>query len=341
MTYAPKSIRDLAAYFESVGGKPLGIVGNGAHCGGYHLGRDRIYGACACKPHGICAPGARDRDYSVQHARDKAGLSDAASAIDLGRVNGSLRQMRSFSRWLVRRCQDGAPGTRDIREIIYTPDGERVQRYSGIDGEVHTGPGNGDSSHLTHTHISFFRDSEGRSKVGLFAPYFATVPVPDTATGGINVNLSDFTVFTEPREAVVPKGTRLYTGLDLDEATATIVSPGRVMPVAGKFVSGPLLVGLTPDDGSDADRVTWRLVRPRDVDVRRVATDADCTDAAAEARAAQAAEDEAAVKAALAERDAALADREAAIAAAVAPLRERISRAAASARDLMDLAGGS
>ena len=34
------------------------------------------------------------------------------------------------------------------------------------------GTGQGDDSHRTHTHISFFRDSETRDKVGIVRPYF-------------------------------------------------------------------------------------------------------------------------------------------------------------------------
>ena len=181
MSYAPKSISDLSAYWEQQGGVPLGIVGNNAHCGGYHLGADRIYSDCACKPSGACVKGQRSNDYSVQYSRDKKGLSNAASAIDLGKLNKSLHELRKFSRWLVARCQNDATVRHLVREIIYSPDGQKVQRYSGADNVIYVGPGNGDSSHTTHTHISFWRDTQRTAKVGLFAPYFESVP--DTSTG--------------------------------------------------------------------------------------------------------------------------------------------------------------
>lgn len=184
MTIAPQNLTDLSTFWKAHGGVPLGIVGNQKHCSGYHLGKDRIFGSCACRPDGTCVPGIGSRDYSVQIRRDKAGLSNAASAIDLGRLDGSLAGLRSFSKWLVRQCQDHPKAYRDIREIIYSPDGRTVQRFSGEDGTIHTGPGNGDSSHTTHTHISFYRDSTGRDMRPLFAPYFApSVPLPDTSTG--------------------------------------------------------------------------------------------------------------------------------------------------------------
>lgn len=162
MTYSPKTLTDLGRYWTGQGGVNLGVVGDVNHLTGYHLGRDRIYSST----------GQGDDDYSVRHPRDKAGLSGAASAIDLGKLEGSYHKLYAFSRWLVSQGQSGAPGTGDIREIIYSPDGQQVQRWSGIDNKIHTGPGNGDSSHRTHTHISYFRDSEQRDKVTTFAAYW-------------------------------------------------------------------------------------------------------------------------------------------------------------------------
>ena len=91
MSSSPQSLRQLGTYWTAQGGVNLGVVGNAAHTYGYHLGRDRIYDGGG--------PGKGDRDYSVQTRRDKAGLSDAASAIDLGRLNGSLPKLYRFSRW--------------------------------------------------------------------------------------------------------------------------------------------------------------------------------------------------------------------------------------------------
>jgi hypothetical protein len=165
---------DLARFWIAQGGVSLGIIGNTAHTKGYHLGADRIFDGGG--------PGIGWDDYSVKLARDKAGLTNAASAIDLGKLDGSLGELRRFSRWLVRRCQAKADGYRDVREVIYwNPDTAAVERWSGVDGLIHTGPGQGDLSHRTHTHISYYRDSEGRDKRPLFAPFFAP-DIPDTGT---------------------------------------------------------------------------------------------------------------------------------------------------------------
>lgn len=174
MSVAPATLLDLQAYWVSQGGVSLGIVGNAVHCKGYHLGRDRIYGSCACRPKNICVPGLGAADYSVQTARDRAGLSNAASAIDLGRLGGSLSNLYAFSRWLVERCRTNQPGTADIREVICSPDGTTVLRWDRERGHASAPrPGEADESHLTHTHISYYRDSEDRDKRPVFAAYFA------------------------------------------------------------------------------------------------------------------------------------------------------------------------
>ena len=210
MTTNPQTLRDLGAYWVAQGGVNLGVVGNAAHTSGYHLGRDRIYDGTG--------PGLGDADYSVKLARDKAGLTNAASAIDLGKLNGSLTNLRAFSRDLVARCMANAATRRDVREIIYSPDGVKVQRYSGIDNLIHTGPGNGDSSHTGHTHISWLRDSEGRDKRPVFAPYF------EGDTVGLTINLA-VTHDTNPFDALGTAKVNATT-------TATKVADGSKVSVA-------------------------------------------------------------------------------------------------------------
>lgn len=188
MTYAPQHIKDLAAYWVSQGGVNSGIVGSmTTHCKGYHLGHDRIYGSCACKPGGVCRPGLRGNDYSVQLTRDKNGLSDAASALDLGKLDGSLAKLYRFSVWLVAQCRKNAPGTAAFREIIYSDDGKRVLRWDrqrGYSSAPRTGEA--DNSHLWHTHISFYRDVKTDLRP-VFYPYFGSAaPVEVNAMPAIS-----------------------------------------------------------------------------------------------------------------------------------------------------------
>lgn len=159
-TYAPDDLLAIRRYLISVGLDPagIGIVGDASHAatGGYHEGRADLLSRL-------------DYDYSiVQSPRDRYFLTDAASALDI--PNFSRLQNMSIS--LVDACKRGDPQTGDIREVIYSPDGVTVKRWDRL-GRSSTG----DSSHLWHTHISFFRDSQGRRHnttniLGWFQWYF-------------------------------------------------------------------------------------------------------------------------------------------------------------------------
>ncbi|WP_200209832.1 hypothetical protein [Micromonospora coerulea] len=139
----------------------VGIVGDPSHLGGYHCGSDRVVA----------------RDYSVvESVRDSSGLTLDASALDVGTFKvvsgGRTHNLYTFSTWCVAQCVAGAPDTRDIREIIYSPDGAVVKRWDRL-GKRTTG----DSSHRSHTHFSFFRDSTkaGRDQIPLFRRYLTTI----------------------------------------------------------------------------------------------------------------------------------------------------------------------
>ena len=183
VTFAPQTLRDLAAYWVGKKGVNLGIVGDTAHMQkgtSYHLGRDDL------------TPTA----YSVQTIRDRTGLSLAASAIDLGKLEGSFTNLRDFSDWLARRCIAGERGTADIREVIYSPDGKRVLGFK--DGIGFLIPEYGDLSHLTHTHISYYRDSEFRDKIAAFRPYFEEADMPARSFTFDDASVSGNLVVTGP-----------------------------------------------------------------------------------------------------------------------------------------------
>ena len=158
MSYAPSRLVDAGSYWQSNGGANLGIVGASSHNSGYHVGRDRLYG-----PNGL-----GDKDYSNLIDRDRAGLTDAASALDLGA--GTL-DLRGFTAWLFEQCKAQAPGTEQIREVIGSTDGVADLGWSCFFPDEVL-PDYGDNSHLWHTHISYFRDTEYLDKVDLFARYF-------------------------------------------------------------------------------------------------------------------------------------------------------------------------
>jgi hypothetical protein len=165
MTFAPPTLVTLGKYLVSQGAVNLGIKGDTAHVAkgwSYHLGADDL------------AVGAS----SARLERDVAGLSNAASAIDIGKVGGSLVGLQKLSAWLSRECVNRAVDTLDLREVIYSPDGSKVFRWDEPTQQVYESKfvdgrwTQGDLSHRTHTHISYFRDAEFRDKTALFRRYW-------------------------------------------------------------------------------------------------------------------------------------------------------------------------
>ena len=139
----------------------VGIVGDANHRGGYHCGSDRVV----------------TNDYSVvESPRDRNGLTLDAAALDVGMfqvtVDSRQHNLASFSTWCVAQCVANAPDTRDIREIIYSPDGKVVRRWDRLGRRT-----TGDRSHLWRPHFSFFRDSikANRDQTPLFRRYLTTI----------------------------------------------------------------------------------------------------------------------------------------------------------------------
>jgi hypothetical protein len=167
-TFAPDRLQDARRFLlQHLGpfgltSAEVGIVGDTAHADGgssYHLGKAQL----------------RPDSYTItESVRDRNGLSNAASGMDVGEftatVDGKRHTLRSFSIWLVAQCKAGAPDTADIREVIYSPDGNVVKRWDRLNRRT-----TGDSSHLWHTHISYFRDSEHRDKTALFRRYLTEI----------------------------------------------------------------------------------------------------------------------------------------------------------------------
>lgn len=155
MTYAPSDSLAIRREYMALTGTPgdsVGIVPDEAHRrdGGYHCGNDDL-----------AAIGRLLTDYSKRESeRDRPGTNGGA-AIDFGlnwsTAAGGRNAALAFNRKLAADFLAGDPRLRDLREVIYTPDGRTVQRVDKL-GKRSTG----DSSHLYHTHLSFFRDSEGR-----------------------------------------------------------------------------------------------------------------------------------------------------------------------------------
>lgn len=169
MTYADPALIDAREYLmdRGISGRSIGIVGDESHqsSGGYHVGNDVL-----------AMIGKLTTDYSKrQTEKDRPG-SNAAMALDIGGL--SAQQLYELTAWLIAQCRAGTPDTRNIREVIgrRTPQGG-VTRYDALGIQ----PDSGTKDHETHTHISYYRDSEGQDKTSVFRRYFEGEPPPEQA----------------------------------------------------------------------------------------------------------------------------------------------------------------
>lgn len=162
MTFAPPTIKEVRVLLKGqdadLSDVELGITGGPGHITtgtSYHLGADQLK--------------MWKDPYSARTSRDLAGLSDAASAID---IDDDLDELRELSVWLVEQCRKGAKDTPDIREIIYSPDGILVLQWDRERGVASPPRPHPDLSHRTHTHVSWYRDSEFRTKTPVFQRFY-------------------------------------------------------------------------------------------------------------------------------------------------------------------------
>lgn len=166
MTYADPALIQARNYLMSRGipGNAIGIVGDQSHqaTGGYHVGNDVL-----------ARIGKLNTDYSKRQTdKDRPG-SNAAMALDIGGLSG--QQLYELTRWIIAQCRAGTADTRNIREVIgrRSPAGG-VTRYDAL-GIL---PDSGSADHATHTHISYYRDSEGGDKTSLFRRYYEPTSTP-------------------------------------------------------------------------------------------------------------------------------------------------------------------
>jgi hypothetical protein len=244
-TFAPPTLVALGAYWEAHHGVNLGIVGDTAHTAtgtSYHLGKSDL----------------RADAYSRQLARDKAGLSEAASAFDFGKLNGTLAGLQAFSRDLVARARAGDPGFDDVREIIYSPNGIAVRRWDNVDKVLRVGgdgTNQGDNSHRYHTHVSWFRDAEFRDHTAIVRPYFEdnmirfTAPIDEvggTITTKVDTEAIPITGGTRPslKAGITRPALGVFTLDDLADRPAYLMLVGAQLCFVGEAA-----VTFVKDDG--------------------------------------------------------------------------------------------
>lgn len=247
MSNSPQKLRDLQAFLKKHTGLPaksLGIVGDTNHDDGYHLGEDRIF-----------APGGKgSKDYSIQNPRDKNGLTNSASAIDIG----GFSRLVELSAFLLAQMKAKSPDTSDIREIIYSLDGKRVFRFDRQGKAPQPKERIPPDNHRFHTHVSFYRNSRNSDQTAVFARFFGVAanpvvhhedapPIHPKKPGGEVVK--SFSVPKEPSVCTIAKGVRLFKASDLKQV-AFIIEPGRDMPFLGQPLKNVALVQRTDEHGA-------------------------------------------------------------------------------------------
>lgn len=206
MTYAPITLQNLRSYLVGMGAPVLGIVGNPAtHKRGYHIGSPLLPG-----------------DYSGIQPRDKAGLSAAASAIDIGRFNRLIELLT----YLRTESQEGR--LRDVREIIAErDDGTHIWRWDAVTGKA---TGKPDSQELPHHgHVSYYRDSQSRTKLPPYQRFFT--PLEDEMVYSIKG-------VDGPFPATVMAPTPYYPTADSQQATGTLTDDSRPFTVVCESKDG-------------------------------------------------------------------------------------------------------
>jgi hypothetical protein len=159
MTDAPRRLLDLRGYVQPFTGLPwvsLGIVGSaGHHATGtsYHIGWSSL----------------KTTAYSRQHPRDVKLKTEAASAFDIGWFAKGDKSLVKLTAWMVAEARAGRRP--DTREVIGPWSDGRAYRWAHENGWKAQLRDKGDS-HETHTHESYYRDSENSDKIRYFRGYF-------------------------------------------------------------------------------------------------------------------------------------------------------------------------
>lgn len=141
----------------------LGIQGDRRHqaTGGYHLGASDLIAIGRYHPPAHLNVGKSTEDYSARYARDRDGLTEYASAIDVDEQwpNGGRAAWIRWNNLVVaelRAASPASPLTGCVRAVNTTLDGINDRRFdvtSGWTAEATSDHG--------HTHVEFWRDTQG------------------------------------------------------------------------------------------------------------------------------------------------------------------------------------
>jgi len=231
MTNAPADLLAFRALVRAITGLPstaVGVVGDGVHqrTGGYHEGRSVL--ADIGRYHGPPSAyvGSTGEDYSARQFRDRTGLTDDASAVDIGDdwpVGGRAGWLR-FNGMLVDEMRYRQGNLPALRAVNVSLDGRTRQRFD----QLHRDAGLIASTDNveTHTHLEFWRDTAGTRKTTLDR----IAQLVQAAAGGTNPQGDDMNDITDG-----PNGRFLaYRNHDFAEMVESVTTPqGEVVTHKG------------------------------------------------------------------------------------------------------------
>jgi hypothetical protein len=190
MTSAPSdllALRSTVIQKTGLSGNSVGVVGDGIHqrTGGYHEGHSVLVSIGRFHGPATAHVGAAAEDYSARIARDRSGLTDHASAMDIGCdwPNGGRAAWLRFNNALYAELRDHPERLPALRGANLTLDGTSRKRYDTAHRDQGLIPST--DSVTIHTHMEFWRDTEGRRQATLDRiAQLITAAVSGTDQGG-------------------------------------------------------------------------------------------------------------------------------------------------------------
>jgi hypothetical protein len=213
MTNEPQDLKTFRVAVQARTGiadpRSLGIVGDAVHQrkGGYHEGKDVLEEIGRYHEPPGQHIGSATEDYSARLARDRFGLTNDASAFDLGAdwPKGGRAAWLRYNNLLLHEMINNPERLPELRAINVSRDGKELKRFDQQDR--HAGLTNSKDSVDTHTHHEFYRDTAGRRQttlrrlLELIDAAIAKLPAPPAAQNGedammlIRLSPSDGAVF--------------------------------------------------------------------------------------------------------------------------------------------------
>lgn len=164
MSTTPDSLAAVRQFVSDAAGVPRANISIRAarSSRGFHAGRSDIYGAF----------GQGDKDYSVKAPRNKAGLTNASSAVDVKvPYKGAGSMLRQLTASLVAQAASGQDGGM-IFEVIGPDPATGKANYWGVLSNWQARPAWADASHEWHVHVSFYRDTEYADRAAVYRRFF-------------------------------------------------------------------------------------------------------------------------------------------------------------------------